>query len=69
MILYTPTLEDLWFRKQFMEDEETMFYNHHWGGTIPFPEELWPDWHDYWVAKALVSRDCVCFVMLQKRTE
>ena len=50
MILYTPTLEDLWFRKQFMADEETMSYNHHWGGTIPFPEEAWQDWYDYWVA-------------------
>lgn len=50
MILYTPKLEDLWFRKQFMAEEETMSYNHHWGGTIPFPEENWPDWYDYWVA-------------------
>lgn len=49
MILYTPKLEDLWFRKQFMADEETMSYNHHWGGTIPFPEEKWPDWYDYWI--------------------
>ena len=52
MILYTPKLEDLWFRKQFMADEETMSYNHHWGGTIPFPEENWPDWYDYWVANS-----------------
>ena len=50
MILFTPKLEDLWFRKMFMADEETMSYNHHWGGTIPFPEEAWPDWYDYWVA-------------------
>ena len=50
MILYTPKLEDLWFRKLFMADEETMSYNHHWGGTIPFPEEQWQDWYDYWIA-------------------
>ena len=49
MILYTPKLEDLWFRKMFMADEETMSYNYHWGGTIPFPEEAWQDWYDYWV--------------------
>ena len=50
MILYIPKPEDLWFRKQFMADEETMSYNHNWGGTIPFPEEAWQDWYDYWVA-------------------
>ena len=50
MILYTPKLEDLWFRKLFMADKETMSYNHNWGGTIPFPEEQWQDWYDYWIA-------------------
>lgn len=50
MILYSPKLEDLWFRKMFMADEETMSYNHNWGGTIPFPEENWPEWYDYWIA-------------------
>lgn len=43
MILYIPKPEDLWFRQMFMADEETMAYNHHWGGTIPFPEEDWAD--------------------------
>ena len=47
--LYSPKLKDLWFRQTFMADEETMSYNHHWGGTIPFPEENWADWYDYWV--------------------
>ena len=47
--LYSPKLEDLWFRQMFMADEETMSYNHHWGGTISFPEENWADWYDYWV--------------------
>ena len=50
MILYTPKPEDLWFRKMFMADEATMSYNHNWGGTIPFPEEQWQDWYDYWIA-------------------
>lgn len=48
--LYIPRLEDLWFRQMFMADEETMSYNHHWGGRIPFPKEDWEDWYDYWVA-------------------
>ena len=49
--LYIPRLEDLWFRQVFMADEETMAYNHHWGGTIPFPEEDWADWYEYWIEK------------------
>ncbi len=47
--LYTPQYKDLWFRQMFMADSETMSYNHAWGGTIPFPEEDWADWFDYWV--------------------
>ena len=50
--LYSPKLEDLWFRQMFMADEETMSYNHNWGGTIPFPEEDWRDWYDYWVVSS-----------------
>lgn len=47
--VYKPTLEDLWFRESLMADEETMSYNHAWGGTIPFPKESWADWYDYWI--------------------
>lgn len=47
--LYVPKYEDLWFRRMFMADEETMSYNHSWGGTIPFPKEDWNDWFDYWI--------------------
>ena len=49
LTLYIPECEDLWFRQAMMADEETMSYNHAWGGTIPFPEEDWEDWHDWWV--------------------
>lgn len=49
MILYISKPEDLWFRQMFMADEETMAYNHHWGGIIPFPEEDWADWYEYWI--------------------
>lgn len=45
----TPTLADMWFRKNLMADEETMSYNHAWGGTIPFPEEQWEGWYSYWI--------------------
>ena len=47
--LVVPTLEDLWFREKLMADEETMKYNHAWGGTIPFPIKRWKEWYDYWV--------------------
>lgn len=49
--LYEPEKKDLWFRKQLMSDEETMSYNHAWGGTIPFPEEEWDNWFEYWIDK------------------
>ena len=32
-----------------LADEETMSYNHAWGGTILWPEENWKDWYDYWI--------------------
>ena len=47
--LVIPTLEDMWFRESLMADEETMSYNHAWGGTIPFPKERWQSWYDYWI--------------------
>jgi len=47
--LYVPKYADLWFRKTFMSDEETMSYNHAWGGTIDFPEDQWPGWYARWV--------------------
>lgn len=47
--LYVPRYEDLWFRKMFLNDGETMSYNHAWGGTVDFPEEKWAAWYDRWV--------------------
>ncbi|MFR1524298.1 MAG: GNAT family N-acetyltransferase [Bacilli bacterium] len=49
MKLYTPTIEDLWFREKMLGDEQTMSYNHAYGGTIPFPEERWKSWYDRWI--------------------
>ena len=46
---YLPKLEDMWFRQTMLEDEETMSYNHAWGGTISFPEDRWSDWYQYWI--------------------
>ena len=47
--LVVPKLEDMWFRESLLADEETMSYNHAWGGTIPFPKERWQEWYDYWI--------------------
>ena len=44
--LYKPEYKDLEFRQQMLSDEETMQYNHAWGGTISFPEERWQEWYD-----------------------
>ena len=53
---YTPRLEDLWFRQMLMADEDTMSYNHAWGGTIPFPESDWKSWYEHWLIKAADER-------------
>ena len=47
--LYTPKLEDLWFRQKMLEDDETMSYNARWGGVVSFPKEDWKEWFDYWL--------------------
>ena len=47
--LYKPEYGDLWFRQAMLEDEETMSYNHAWGGTVPFPKDEWRDWYEYWI--------------------
>ena len=47
--LYIPQIEDLWFRREFMADPDTMSYNNAWGGTIPFPKEDWESWYSAWV--------------------
>ncbi|MCR4587863.1 MAG: GNAT family N-acetyltransferase [Lachnospiraceae bacterium] len=47
--IVTPSLEDMWFREQLLADEETMSYNHAWGGTVLFPKEDWMEFYDFWV--------------------
>lgn len=47
--LVVPTLGEMWFRESLMADEETMAYNHAWGGTIPFPKKKWKSWYDHWI--------------------
>lgn len=47
--LYEPHIEDLWFKEKMLSDEQTMSYNHAYGGTIPFPKEYWAGWYDRWI--------------------
>ncbi|MBR5109826.1 MAG: GNAT family N-acetyltransferase [Clostridia bacterium] len=49
LTLYEPKYEDLWFRQAMLADQETMSYNHAWGGTIPWPETEWRGWYDHWL--------------------
>lgn len=44
-----PEYKDLWFKQLMLSDEDTMSYNHAWGGTIPFPEEQWKAWYSRWI--------------------
>ena len=54
--LYKPEYKDLKFRQQMLSDEETMKYNHAWGGTISFPEERWQEWYDRWIVHSEGNR-------------
>ena len=49
LTLYRPELEDLTWRENWLNDPETMSYNHAYGGTIPFPRERWAGWYDRWI--------------------
>ena len=56
LILYKPKLEDLWFRQMMLEDDETMSFNAHWGGAIPFHKEDWKEWYDHWIVNTENNR-------------
>ncbi len=54
--LHVPSFDELWYRKQLMEDPATMDYNRGYDlpfdgydpktGCIAFPESKWRDWYD-----------------------
>ena len=54
--LYVPKIEDLWFRKQLLSDEKTMFFNAGYEinsnfydnntGCFDFSEETWQEWYE-----------------------
>lgn len=47
--LYKPKINELSFRQELLQDEDTMSYNKAWGGTIDFPKEKWKGWYTRWV--------------------
>ncbi len=47
--LHKPQIEELWFKETMLDDQQTMSYNHAYGGTIPFPQEKWASWYAKWV--------------------
>lgn len=47
--LIKPKLNEMSFRQKLLADEDTMSYNHAWGGTIEWPQHKWRDWYDYWI--------------------
>ena len=56
--LYTPKLEELWYREQMMLDPDTMSYNKGYEefegydketGCIAFPPNRWNAWYDYFI--------------------
>lgn len=51
LTLYKPRIEDLWFREQMLGNEQTMAYNHAYGGTVSFPKERWANWYDKWLTE------------------
>ena len=67
---YKPGTHELGFRQRLLADRETMSYNDAWGGTIPFPEEVWKKWADTWLGspeylrwyRYLYDTDLRCFV-------
>lgn len=48
--LVIPTLTEMAFRKALLANEETMAYNHAYGGTIDFSENRWKNWYQKWIA-------------------
>ncbi len=47
--LYKPSLAELDFRKELLQDEATMAFNHAYGGTIAFKDIK--TWYNKWLVK------------------
>ena len=47
--LVKPTIDNLYLRTQLLADEDTMAFNHDYGGTLKFPKENYEKWLAKWV--------------------
>jgi len=70
LTLVKPEVEDLWFKRELLADEQTMSYNLPFGGCMDFPKERWEIWHEKWVGdgdaryfyRYLYSGELGCYV-------
>lgn len=49
IVFVIPMYEDLWLREKWLSNEQTMSFNHAYGGTISFSQEKWAKWYKKWV--------------------
>ena len=44
-----PKYHDLYLRTKLLQDENTMSFNHNYGGTIAFKESDYKTWYEKWI--------------------
>ena len=54
--LIVPELSEMNYRKKLLEHAGTMSFRH---GTVPFPEEEWPEFYHEWVGQDEKDRKSV----------
>ena len=47
--LIKPKYQDLYLRTLLLQDENTMSFNHNYGGTIVFDESDYKAWYEKWI--------------------
>ncbi len=47
--LVKPTYNELIFKQELLSDEDTMSFNHKYGGCISFNQERWKVWYEKWI--------------------
>ncbi len=60
LALHIPSMRELGYRQQLLEDPETMSYNRGYAsfegydsetGCIAFPQEMWQAWYEYFIGR------------------
>lgn len=67
--LIKPAFNQLSFKQDLLSDEDTMSFNHKYGGTIDFNQNRWQVWYEKWLSdnpnyfyRYLYSKEEDCFV-------